>query len=64
MHHRPMAIVEDEVYCEILKMFHSAVDIKSAMTSSRDIQDVFNIAQKVVIKMLEVGVPFSDFIVF
>ncbi|THU95120.1 hypothetical protein K435DRAFT_798347 [Dendrothele bispora CBS 962.96] len=48
VHHRPFAMVEDDAYQEILTMFHAAVDIKSAVTLSRDLKDVFNITHAVV----------------
>ncbi|THU77326.1 hypothetical protein K435DRAFT_702633, partial [Dendrothele bispora CBS 962.96] len=54
MHHRPMELTEDDVYREILGMFHAGVDIKSAQTASRDIKDVFEISRVAVKKKLEV----------
>ncbi|THU92363.1 hypothetical protein K435DRAFT_585079, partial [Dendrothele bispora CBS 962.96] len=53
LHHRPMKIIEDDVYQDILKMFNASIDITSARTASRDIQHVFNITKDVVKKKFQ-----------
>lgn len=52
--HRPFAIVEDEDLLDIFKMLYAEVQVPSARTISRDIQEVFLLTRKNVMEMPKV----------
>lgn len=50
--HRPFAIIEDEDLLDIFMMLYAKVQVPSAQTISRDIQEVFLLTRKNVVEML------------
>ena len=52
---RPFAIIEDPELLEIFCDLNSKVETPSRQTVSRDIKQMFDISQKQVAKMLQVG---------
>ena len=52
---RPFAIIEDQELLDIFCDLHSKVETPSRQTVSRDIKQMFDISQKQVAKMLQVG---------
>lgn len=53
--HRPYSIVEDTELLDIFKMLFSRVEVPSARTISRDVQEVFEMSKKNVIALLKVS---------
>ncbi|THH16802.1 hypothetical protein EUX98_g9241 [Antrodiella citrinella] len=51
--HRPYAIVQDDELVQAFRMLYSRVEIPSAMTVSRDVQEIFKHAQIHVAKKLQ-----------
>ena len=52
---RPFAIIEDQELLDIFHDLYSKVETPSRQTVSRDIKQMFDISQKQVAKMLQVG---------
>lgn len=52
--HRPYAIVEDPELIELFRMLFAQVEIPSARTISRDVQELYQMAKVNMIKMLQV----------
>ena len=52
--YRPFLIVEDEELRRLLRMLYARVEIPSAVTISRDVQEIFNVTLKNVAKRLQV----------
>lgn len=59
--HRLYAIVEDLELREIFQMLYARVDVPSARTISRDVQEVFELSKMNLIAMLKVCVSCSFF---
>ncbi len=53
-HHHPYAIIEDDVYLEILHIFNKDIKVFSADTLSCDVEDVYNVVKLQVAVMLQV----------
>lgn len=52
--HRPYAIVEDPELLQIFRMLYGKVEVPSARTISRDVQEVFQMSKLNVISLLKV----------
>ncbi len=61
--HRPYAIVEDPELLEIFQMLYARVDVPSARTISRDVQEVFKLSKHNLVSMLKVRVLYIYFII-
>lgn len=53
--HRPYAIVDDPELLEIFRMLYSRVEVPHSTTLSRDVKEIFSIAQKNVARELQVS---------
>ncbi len=54
--HQPFAIVEDPELLEIFQMLYARVDVPSARTISRNVQEVFELSKHNLVSMLKVRV--------
>lgn len=52
--HRPFAIVEDPELLDLFKDLNNKVSVPSAMTVSRDVQEIFRVSQMKVSLLLQV----------
>ncbi len=57
--YRPYAIVEDPELREIFQMLYSRVEVPSARTISRDMQEVFELSKLNVVALLKVSIRLS-----